>query len=239
MGILTYESPEFRHAIDPGLFGPLCAATGSARLQCTDLTPPQALSDQGSLVSSIQNAVLKFRSNGVTHVMFLDWNSSITYFFLKQAKSQEYYPRYGFSSLRTPPSSKRTLAPISSLEPSAWAGFPPRTWSSPSPSNPARSPLRVSRREPRARRRTAPGLQLTHRRPLHPSSTASNAPPGVTPSDFRTGVAALGTTNLTAAAGFIDSWSTTKPWGGSQVRPLKYVTSCSCFQYSGPAQTVS
>ncbi len=241
VGILTYESPEFRHAIDRAV-RPTLRGYGIGSPDVQYLTPPQALSDQGSLVSSIQNAVLKFRSNGVTHVMFLDGNSSITYFFLKQAKSQEYYPRYGFSSLSYP-SFLQANAGADQLAGTVGVGWLPTQDVEFAflPSNPARSLCEQIQNEAGNKpvAQTDLTFQLSICSTLFTLKHGLERAPGVTPSDFRTGVAALGTTNLTAAAGFIDSWSTTKPWGGSQVRPMKYVTSCSCFQYSGPAQTVS
>jgi hypothetical protein len=59
---------------------------------------PQSSADDGALVADVQNAALRFRNDGVTHVILLDPSGSLTLFFTKNAKSQHYYPRYGANS---------------------------------------------------------------------------------------------------------------------------------------------
>ena len=190
VGILTYESPEFRHAIDRAV-RPTLRGYGIGSPDVQYLTPPQALSDQGSLVSSIQNAVLKFRSNGVTHVMFLDGNSSITYFFLKQAKSQEYYPRYGFSSLSYP-SFLQANAGADQLAGTVGVGWLPTQDVEFAflPSNPARSLCEQIQNEAGNKpvAQTDLTFQLSICSTLFTLKHGLERAPGVTPSDFRTGV---------------------------------------------------
>jgi hypothetical protein len=54
---------------------------------------PESTSGNGQAASEIQAAVLKFRSNGVTHVLPVEQNSLA--FFASAAEGQHYRPRYG------------------------------------------------------------------------------------------------------------------------------------------------
>jgi hypothetical protein len=67
--------------------------------------------DAGSIAeasAAISNAVLAFRSKGIDHVFIGDGQAGIfagaglTFLFLSNAKSQGYYPRYGFNSNNSP-----------------------------------------------------------------------------------------------------------------------------------------
>jgi ABC-type branched-subunit amino acid transport system substrate-binding protein len=54
--------------------------------------------DAANTAADVQNATLKFRSNGVTHVVMLDANGSLTLFFAQSARGQNYYPRIAMNS---------------------------------------------------------------------------------------------------------------------------------------------
>jgi hypothetical protein len=50
------------------------------------------------MTSSISSAVLRFRTYGITHVVMFDQQGRIATYFIPQAESQQYKPRYGFTS---------------------------------------------------------------------------------------------------------------------------------------------
>jgi ABC-type branched-subunit amino acid transport system substrate-binding protein len=54
--------------------------------------------DAGATVADIQSAELRFRSDGITHVVSLDATGGLTLFFEDAAKAQRYYPRLGIDS---------------------------------------------------------------------------------------------------------------------------------------------
>jgi hypothetical protein len=56
----------------------------------------QTFTADSSIAQSMNNAALKFKSDGVTHVMF--GAGPVAFFFLQAAKSQDYKPRYAFNS---------------------------------------------------------------------------------------------------------------------------------------------
>ena len=59
---------------------------------------PQSEADQGPAIAQVQNAALKFHSNGVTHVLSLDTTGGLTFIFSRTAAGQQYYPRLGVGS---------------------------------------------------------------------------------------------------------------------------------------------
>jgi hypothetical protein len=99
VGIISTDDPDSNHAVDDILI-PALKAAGHAPdpADVVRITPPQGFSDDGAVVAAIQNAVLKFHSHGVTHVIPKDTNASLTLFFNQMANSQSYYPRLGGTS---------------------------------------------------------------------------------------------------------------------------------------------
>lgn len=59
---------------------------------------PGSSAEDGVTLRDIANAVLKFRQDGVTHVILLDTGGQLLVFFGKDAQSQHYFPRYGVHS---------------------------------------------------------------------------------------------------------------------------------------------
>jgi hypothetical protein len=58
----------------------------------------RTLGQAGSLSAQTSNAVLRFRSQQIDHVLFLDFNAGISLFFMGAAESQGYRPQYGLNS---------------------------------------------------------------------------------------------------------------------------------------------
>ncbi|MDX6199689.1 MAG: hypothetical protein QOJ79_2840 [Actinomycetota bacterium] len=54
--------------------------------------------EAGPLAGDMQSAALRFRQDGVTHVIFLDGSGLMNLFFSQNAANQHYYPRYGVNS---------------------------------------------------------------------------------------------------------------------------------------------
>jgi hypothetical protein len=97
MGILTEDDPAIVHAVDKVLL-PALARAGHRPPDPQDIVQlhePSSAGDDGSVLAAIQNAVLKFRQDNVTHVLVTDSNGSATLFFANDAYSQHYYPRLG------------------------------------------------------------------------------------------------------------------------------------------------
>ncbi|HVI35514.1 MAG TPA: ABC transporter substrate-binding protein [Gaiellales bacterium] len=96
IGIVTYNDQAFGPAVDqilvPGLkrlgFTPEIAKVGQV----------STASDYSSQAAAIQSAQLKFAADGVDHVIMFEGNGGLSLFFMNQAESQHYHPRYGVNS---------------------------------------------------------------------------------------------------------------------------------------------
>jgi hypothetical protein len=99
IGVLTINAPYWNRSVNKVLL-PALAKAGHA-VSTNDVlrvTYPQTTTDEAQTVSDIQGAVLRFRGDGVTHVVFTDPSGVLTLAFSRNAGSQHYYPRYGVSS---------------------------------------------------------------------------------------------------------------------------------------------
>jgi hypothetical protein len=99
VGILTIDEPGFRHATDQVLVPALASlGYGPDPADVIRVAAPERQSDAGALAAAVSSAVLKFRSDNVTHVLILEAKGVITLLFGNNAESQRYYPRYGANS---------------------------------------------------------------------------------------------------------------------------------------------
>ncbi|MBI4729976.1 MAG: ABC transporter substrate-binding protein [Acidobacteria bacterium] len=98
-GLVYYDVPGMPQSIprslEPALkkHGVTIAAEDRVEIQWPDSTP-----DAGATIAEIQNAVLRFKTRNVTHVLLYDVNATMATFFMKQADGQEYTPYYGLES---------------------------------------------------------------------------------------------------------------------------------------------
>lgn len=99
LGVLTINNPWWDTPVDKVLL-PALAKAGHpvASGDVFRVTYPQTTDQEAQTVSDIQTAALRFRSDGVTHVIFTDPNGLLTLIFSRNAGGQRYYPRYGVSS---------------------------------------------------------------------------------------------------------------------------------------------
>jgi hypothetical protein len=96
VGIVTYDDQAFSSAVDDVL------VPGLKRLGFTPevqrIGQVSTASDYGNQAASVQAAQLKFASDGVDHVIMFEGNGGLSLFFMNQAESQHYHPRYGVNS---------------------------------------------------------------------------------------------------------------------------------------------
>ena len=107
IGIVSWDNPDYRYAMDKGWL-PAIKSAGLPAPMVRFVAIPQSdrgIADAGPAISS---AVLAFRQAGIDHVFISDGPAGIftgaglTLLFLQNAKSQNYYPRYGFNSNNAP-----------------------------------------------------------------------------------------------------------------------------------------
>jgi ABC-type branched-subunit amino acid transport system substrate-binding protein len=96
VGIVTYDDPEFAEAVNNVLV---------PRLKSLNYNPVVArisdvsrASDYGAQSAAVKSAQLKFASSGVDHVIMFEGNGGLSLFFMNNAYTQGYRPRYGLNS---------------------------------------------------------------------------------------------------------------------------------------------
>lgn len=235
VGILVYDAPEFHEAMRDGVL-PALRRQGITSPDTVWIKPPSALSDQGSLVAAIQSATLKMAADGVTHMLFLDGNASISYFFMKQAQSQRYTPRYGLSTLSYPSFLQGNFG-ADQLHGALTVGWMP-TEDVDMPHLPRSSARSLCEQIMKAAGLAATAetdltVQLSICSEFFLLKAGLESATELTAPGAAQGVASLGRTATTAAAGILDGYSSGKPWGAAQYRLGAYGESCSCFTYRG------
>lgn len=83
-----------------------------------------------------------------------------------------------------------------------------------------------------------PGIQLSICSNFFLLKAGLDAATELSADAFAQAIASLGTTNVTAASGLLDSYAEDKAWGAAQYHVGAYSTSCSCFSYRGPARNL-
>ncbi|MGH2806760.1 MAG: hypothetical protein ACRDKT_05735 [Actinomycetota bacterium] len=97
LGILSFDDPEYAGPVQNTLIPRLdqlgVEVTDVAFVKRADNT-----NESGEMVSQINNAVVRFKGEGITHVMFLDQGANLAFFFMQGAERQQYRPRYGLTT---------------------------------------------------------------------------------------------------------------------------------------------
>lgn len=100
LGLVTWDDPSYKAAISKGYL-PTLAKYGIKVWQTAYINVPQTLGAIGDMSAAVSSAVTKFRTLGIDHVIIQDgpagvWaGTGLTLEWMNQAKSQNYYPRYG------------------------------------------------------------------------------------------------------------------------------------------------
>lgn len=97
VGIISFDDAGSTRAVDDYL-EPALKSMGYP-FEYARVMFPTGEADNGTTISQIQNVVLKFRSDNVTHVLPVEsLGAGIGGFFARGASSQRYYPRFGLNS---------------------------------------------------------------------------------------------------------------------------------------------
>jgi hypothetical protein len=96
VGIVTYDTPDYAEAVD-GILVPRLKQLGYNPL-VERINDVSRASDYGGQSAAVKSAELKFASSGVDHVIMFEGNGGLSLFFMNNASSQDYHPRYGVNS---------------------------------------------------------------------------------------------------------------------------------------------
>jgi hypothetical protein len=243
VGVVTQDDAEFAHAVDriliPGIVRLGYQVRATARFQT-----PQNADGVQAMGAAASNAVLKFRQEGIEHVVFLSPNGISATVFLNTAESQQYRPRYAFTSqdaIQGLVSAGIIQNYPQQLENAVGIGWVP------SIDVPFTAQAEFNQR-PRARQ----CLSVLAKRDQRPKSAQellhatlncdafwlvrdALAGRSLSSSVFLSSVDAMGSRFPTAAT-FATTLGRDRHDGASAIRPFAFVNACRCFRYTAGAQ---
>lgn len=248
VGVLYFDDPDSTYALKQGLL-PALAAVGQRDPDVAQIQTPKSSQDSGATVAAIQAAVLRFRNDGVTHVMPLDIGAGLALYFGLNADNQKYYPRYGL----TTSNGVQTLIdqagfPKSQLNGALGYGWVPLIDLSVS-RNPDNGPYSNSARQACLKLMADGGQSLKTAVEKRSATTACDemsflkraleaGGPSVTQSSFLDGVARLGSSFL-AGNTFSTTFGPRQHDGVASARLFAYDGKCGCFNYTSPLRSLS
>jgi hypothetical protein len=120
VGLVAYDDPVYRRVVTQA-FKPALARHGVTLKDEAYVVPLTSVGAVGNSAPGIQNAVVRFATAGIDHVLFLT-SSGLAFVWMTGAESQHYRPRYGLSSQDTPQALALT-APAAQLVNSVGVGW--------------------------------------------------------------------------------------------------------------------
>lgn len=98
LGVITFESTNFVRAVE----GTLRPALGRYGVKITGqvqkVSAVEENEDLAEITAQVQSAVLRFKTEGITHVLIVDERGLLTLLFTRSAENQDFHPRYGTTS---------------------------------------------------------------------------------------------------------------------------------------------
>ncbi len=104
LGVIMWDGPDYKAAFERGFVPALRDKGIELATEPAYASIPQSAQDLAATSADINNAVLRFQSQGITHVMILDGPAGLCggaclgTLFMRRAEQQSYRPRYGFNS---------------------------------------------------------------------------------------------------------------------------------------------
>jgi ABC-type branched-subunit amino acid transport system substrate-binding protein len=192
--------------------------------------------------AAIQNAVLRFRQSGATHVIFVQASGIADLLFLRQAEAQKYRPTYLMSSYDVP-----GYLLEGNVAPEQLAGIQGIGWSALADVQPRREPLSAQESrcfqllskggEPQSQRQDFLTAEFMCDLVWSFEAIARAAGPQLSTVAFRAGFRAVGTSYRPVVPRDVDL-SGDRVDGVSSFRPLGYSAGCGCLQYLGPSEVL-
>lgn len=231
-GIFVTDAPAFRRSA-----ARLSAELTRRGLQVTTETVRDSDGgDYGGMTNDASAAVLRFRSEGVTEILFVTHNAAEPTFFMQAANSQNYYPTYLLSTQQYPATLVDT-APRGQLDGALAAGWAPAIdlSSGYDESERAQQCLRTLREHGRSYNggtQTLAGLLACDGVDL--LKRAAEQPGGLTTREALQYAALSGKTGFVSAVTLRTSFPGGRRDGVDAYRPMTYAGGCNCFTYNGP-----
>jgi hypothetical protein len=231
VGVVSVDNPLFARYVDK-VIRPRFAAHGAPVTELFEFQMPGSAGEASSLYSQANNAVLRFRSAGVTHVVFVPTGGSLPFVFMPTAENQNFRPRYAMNSYEIPAFVDLNV-PAAQLAGALAVGWLP-TSDVLTPQRPKDNP---------AERLC---FQITNSRSDIPSryceglfflKAAWDASRDVSPAGLARGARMLGD-GWRSPWTFATRFGTGRTDGAAAYRLVKFDQGCECFVYSGPQKSV-
>jgi hypothetical protein len=244
VGIITWDNPYYTWSVTHGA-NPALARLGLRGVPVEYVTAPQQYSDVGASSASVSSAVLKFRGQGIDHVILFDGYVGVNaggllcLEWMQQANQQQYYPIYGLNST-CGFSSNTSLYPAQQLVGSVGVGWIPIFDETPTDYPPSKLPplgrlcLQIMKQ---AGQSAAPGTnqeygQLAACDRIFFVQQVLGKIRG--PINQATALAAINAAGASFGPGetFGTYLSASQHAGLSKVANIAYVPSCTCYRYT-------
>lgn len=234
LGIVTFDT-EMHRRVTTRTVQPAMARHGVSNPEVVYISGSS--SDLGNVSSQSSSAVLRFRSSGVTHVIFVGSSGVIPFFFVPAARSQNYHPRYGWNTHEFPQyHGERYPEEMRGSVGMGWDPFRDVLEPQAPPLNSAATEcIRLLRSGGyfKSRNRTTQIAAVYSCDALFFLRAAMRQSGGVfDPRSFRKAVTALRGTYVAPLA-FRTQFGTGRFDGASELRPLRWNERCRCFEYFG------
>jgi len=237
VGLLRFDAPVFDRIME-GVVEPTTQRLGVEYVEQV-ISSPGGVSDFGGAGAEMANAVVRFRAAGVTHVVMIENAGIMPFFFLKEAESQGFRPRYGFSTIDIP----QTQA--SQGDPNQLRGALAIGWAPPIdvngddvPSPNAAFQLCDQILEDAGVENRAGFYAQSRCDAVFMLRAALERAPALTADGLRAGVESLGTSHQSPFT-WRAEYGPDKHWAAASVAPLAYLDECECFRYTGGPYRVS
>lgn len=97
VGILSFDDPAFVHAVNT-VMKPAMQAIGHPAADTVLVHSPNSVAEYGTMSQDCTNAAVRFRTEGITHVILFDANGRLATFFPTAARAQHAHFNYGITS---------------------------------------------------------------------------------------------------------------------------------------------
>ena len=97
LGIVTWDDPEYATPTKNTLI-PRLQKMGVNVADVQYITTPDSGGEVAGPIGQVGNTAVRFKGEGITHVMFMDLGANLAFFFMQAAQRQQYAPRYGLTS---------------------------------------------------------------------------------------------------------------------------------------------
>ena len=123
VGLLEFDNSVY-HKFADTVIKPRLAARGLKVADEVAFAVPDSAASTGGLFAQASNAVLRFKSEGITHVILSPTGGAIPFVFMQSAETQSYRPRYALNSLEVPAFVTQNV-PVAQLTGSLGVGWLP------------------------------------------------------------------------------------------------------------------